>query len=70
MTTDHITQAELREHYASTDLAARGISFDQAMQAEATRRALYGAVRAQRKAEARRAIAAPLAHQVIEKEAA
>jgi len=70
MTTDHVTLEELCEHYASTDMAARGVSFDQAMQIETCRRALYGAVKARRKLAARQAKAAPINYQIRDEEAA
>lgn len=57
-----VTQSELIAQYQQTDLQDQGISLDKALSNGAIRISLIGAAKAARRAEMRRALAAPSTH--------
>lgn len=65
MDQQHVTDAELAEHYARTGLARMGIGLDEALRRDYIRAALTGAIKAARRQAARQAHPA-IEHQLKE----
>lgn len=61
-----ITEAEQREQYALTGLARLGMSFERAIQSDAIRIALNGAIKGRRRIAARQAREAAIQYQTQE----
>lgn len=69
MTAAHLhppTDAELREHYARTGLARMGLPYERAINSQAIRITLTGAIKAARRIAALQARAAAIPHQTPE----